>query len=100
MAQRSAKELRESTRQDAESLLKSAQRRAAEIEHDARAEARHATAEIERLQRLETDLRDRLRATLEAVIGENGGHSEQAPEPEPPPEPEPRIHESWGTPRE
>jgi cell division septum initiation protein DivIVA len=82
MAQRSAKELRESTREEAEGLLKAAQRRAAEIEHDARVDARHATAEIERLQRLETDLRNRLRATLEAVIDENGGRSEQAPEPE------------------
>jgi len=83
MAQRSAKELRESTREEAESLLKAAQRRAVEIEHDARADARHATAEIERLQRLETDLRNRLRATLEAVIDENGDRSEQAPEPRP-----------------
>jgi cell division septum initiation protein DivIVA len=82
MAQRSAKELRESTREEAESVLKAAKRRAAEIEHDARADVRHATAEIEQLQRLETDLRNRLRATLEAVIGENGGSSEQMPEPE------------------
>jgi cell division septum initiation protein DivIVA len=83
MAQRSAKELRESTRQEAESLLKSAHRRAKEIEHDARAEARHATAEIERLRQVEADLRDRLRATLEAVIGENGDRSERAREPRP-----------------
>jgi cell division septum initiation protein DivIVA len=83
MAQRSAKELKESTREEAESMLKAAQRRAAEIEHDAHADARHATAEIERLQRLETDLRNRLRATLEAVIGENGRRTEQAPEPRP-----------------
>jgi cell division septum initiation protein DivIVA len=82
-AQRSAQELRESARQDAESLLKAAQRRAAEIEHGARAGARHATSEIERLQRLETDLRDRLRETLQSVIGENSRPAEQPSEPSP-----------------
>jgi cell division septum initiation protein DivIVA len=85
-AKRSARELRESAREDAEALLKSAQRRAAEIVHDARTDARHATFEIGRLQKLESDLRDRLRNTLEAVIGENG---DQAAAPEATAEPEP-----------
>jgi cell division septum initiation protein DivIVA len=71
-AKRSAIELRESAREEAETVLKAAQRRAAEIEHDARADARHASSEIGRLQKLESDLRDRLRDTLEAVIGDNG----------------------------
>ena len=69
-AKRTAHELRESARQDAEATLKSARKRADQIEKDARVDARHASAEIGRLQQLEADLRDRLRDTLEAVIGE------------------------------
>ena len=85
-AKRSAIELRESARAEAETVLKAAQRRAAEIEHDARAGARHASSEIGRLQKLESDLRDRLRDTLEAVIGENGiqvATDDAAAEPDP-----------------
>ena len=85
-AKRSATEQRESARQDAEALLKAAQRRAEEIERDARVDARHATAEIGRLQKLESDLRDRLRDTLEAVIGDNGRQAASQGEPA---EPEP-----------
>jgi cell division septum initiation protein DivIVA len=87
-AKRSARELRESAREEAETLLKSAQRRAAEIEQDARSDARHATAELGRLQKLESDLRDRLRDTLEAVIGDNGNQvaaDDAAAEPDPAP---------------
>jgi len=85
-AKRSATEQRESARQDAEALLKAAQRRAEEIERDARVDARHATAEIGRLQKLESDLRDRLRDTLEAVIGDKDRQAAsqgEAAEPEP-----------------
>lgn len=82
-AKRMAHELRESARQDAEAILKAAQKRAAEIERDARVDARHASAEVGRLRQLESDLRDRLRDTLEAVIGENGHRSEQTPDARP-----------------
>jgi len=85
-AKRSATEQREAARQEAEALLKAAQRRAEEIERDARVDARHATAEIGRLQKLESDLRDRLRDTLEAVIGDNGRQAASQGEPA---EPEP-----------
>ena len=68
-AQRTARELRESTRAECEGLLKAAHRRAAEIERDAHASARHSAAEIERLRRLEGDLRAQLRRTLESVLG-------------------------------
>jgi cell division septum initiation protein DivIVA len=85
-AKRTAHELRESARQDAEAVLKAAHRRAAEIEREAHVDARHANAELGRLQQLEKDLRDRLRDTLQAVIGENGHTSEQAPEHRPEPE--------------
>jgi DivIVA domain-containing protein len=85
-AKRSATEQREAARQEAEALLKAAQRRAEEIERDARVDARHASAEIGRLQKLESDLRDRLRDTLEAVIGDNGRQAASQGEPA---EPEP-----------
>jgi DivIVA domain-containing protein len=55
-AQRSARELRESTRAECEALLKSAHRRA---------------AEIERLRRMERDLKEQLRRTLESVLGKD-----------------------------
>jgi cell division septum initiation protein DivIVA len=77
-AQRAARETRESAREDAEALLKAARRRAVAIECQAHSSARHSAVEVERLRRLETDLRDRLRDTLEAVIGRNG--TEQAPD--------------------
>jgi cell division septum initiation protein DivIVA len=93
-AQRAAREVRESARQDAEAMLKAAHRRAGEIEHDAHASARHSTTEIERLRRLENDLRDRLRQTLEAVIGHNGTDPAAEAAPEPAPEPAP---EHWPT---
>jgi cell division septum initiation protein DivIVA len=71
-AQRAARDTRESARQDAVALLKAARRRAVGIERNAYSSARHSAVEVDRLRRLETDLRDRLRETLEAVIGDNG----------------------------
>lgn len=68
-AQRSARELRESVRAECETLLKAAHRRAAEIEADAHTSVRSSAREIERLRKLETDLKTQLRSTLEAVIG-------------------------------
>ena len=68
-AQRSARELREQAREEAEALLKAAQRRAGEIELEARATLRHSLREIDRLKKLEVDLKDQLRRTLESVIG-------------------------------
>jgi DivIVA domain-containing protein len=79
-AQRTARELRESTRAECESMLKAAQRRAGEIEHDALAAVRRSAAEIERLRRVESDLKEQLRRTLESVLG-------RLSEPEPAPEP-------------
>src|SRR5581483_11249154 len=51
-AQRSARELRESTRTECESLIKAAQRRAVEIEAESRATIRHSLREIDRLNKL------------------------------------------------
>jgi cell division septum initiation protein DivIVA len=77
-AQRGARELREATRVECEGLLKAARRRAAEIEGDAHVSVRRAAADVERLHRLEADLRDQLRRTLQAVL--------EPPRPEPAPE--------------
>jgi cell division septum initiation protein DivIVA len=81
-AQRAAREIRDSAREDAEAVLKAARRRAIGIERDAHSSARHSAVEVERLRRLENDLRDRLRETLQAVIGGNGTDAE-APQTEP-----------------
>jgi cell division septum initiation protein DivIVA len=82
-AQRAARDVRESARQDAKAVLKAAERRAVKIEREANVSARHSVTEIERLRRLENDLRDRLRHTLQAVIGENGSERAEEPEPQP-----------------
>src|SRR4051794_7574396 len=79
-AQRAAREVRESARQDAKAVLRASERRAVKIERDATVSARHSAGEIERLRRLENDLRDRLRHTLQAVIGENGTERGEAPD--------------------
>ena len=68
-AQRSAREMREQAREEAEALLKAAQRRAGEIELEARATLRNSLREIDRLKKLEVDLKDQLRRMLESVIG-------------------------------
>jgi cell division septum initiation protein DivIVA len=75
-AQRAARETRESAREDAVALLKAARRRAVTIERNANSSARHSAVEVERLHRLENDLRDRLRVTLEAVIGKDAPQAE------------------------
>lgn len=80
-AQRSARELRESARAECEALLKAAQRRAVEIEQDAHAAVRHSAGEVERLKRLEADLKAQLQRTLEAVLGKDEQAPEQQPEP-------------------
>jgi DivIVA domain-containing protein len=86
-AQRTARELRESTRAECEALLKAAHRRAAVIEHDARKTVKHSAGEIERLRRVEEDLKAQLRRTLESVLGKDEPQQPEQPEqPEPQPE--------------
>jgi cell division septum initiation protein DivIVA len=77
-AQRSAREMREAARAECESLLKAAHRRAAEIEGDARASLRHSKREVERLQKLERDLKAQLRRMLESVIGSSDAEEHRA----------------------
>jgi cell division septum initiation protein DivIVA len=79
-AQRSAREMREQAREECEALLKAAQRRAGEIELEARATLRNSLREIDRLKKLEQDLKDQLRRTLEAVIGTSATDAPAAPE--------------------
>ena len=64
--------MRESARQDAIAVLRAAERRA--VEDRARGDASARGTPRPRstgLQKLESDLRDRLRDTLEAVIGKD-----------------------------
>jgi len=82
-ALRSARQLREETRAECDSILRAARRRALEIESDARRTVKHAGGEVERLQQMERDLREQLRRILESVID---GQSVAAPaEPAEPP---------------
>jgi DivIVA domain-containing protein len=94
-SERTARELRSSAREDAEAIVKAARRRAAEIERQAKKSVRNSSVEVERLRRLEDDLKKQLQRTLQAVIGENGSHAErrsEAPLVQEPPEAEP-THE-------
>jgi DivIVA domain-containing protein len=79
-AQRSARETRESTRAECEALLKAAHRRAVDIEHDAHGSLKQKAAEVERLRRLENDLKAQLRRTLESVLGGDEPQSREAPQ--------------------
>lgn len=67
-ALRSARELREQTREECDSVLKAARRRAQEIERDARRSVQNASGELERLKQMERDLREQLKRILESVI--------------------------------
>jgi cell division septum initiation protein DivIVA len=77
-AQRAARELRDAARAECEALLKAARKRATEIEEEARASVRQSSLEVSRLQTIEHDLRDQLRRTLQAVLG-----NEQPPQAQP-----------------
>jgi DivIVA domain-containing protein len=79
-AQRSARETRESTRAECEALLKAAHRRAAEIEHAARGSLKQKAAEVERLRRLEGDLKAQLRRTLESVLADDEPQADEQAE--------------------
>lgn len=90
-SERTARELRSSAREDADAIIKAAKRRAAEIEREAKKSVRHSSVEVERLRRLEDDLKKQLQRTLQAVIGENGSQAERRPEAplvQEPPEPD------------
>jgi cell division septum initiation protein DivIVA len=67
-ALRSARELREQTREECDAVLKAARRRAQEIEGNATRSVKHASGELERLKEMERDLREQLKRILESVI--------------------------------
>lgn len=69
-AQRTAQDIKDAAQKEADEVLRAAQGRAAELEHDARQSIRQTAAELERLRTLESDLRARLRQTLEAALGD------------------------------
>ena len=69
-AQRTAQEIRDAAQRGADETVSAAQQRAVEIERQAHFSIRQTTAEIDRLRTLESDLRARLRQTLEAALGD------------------------------
>jgi cell division septum initiation protein DivIVA len=96
-ALRSARELREQTRAECDAVLKSARRRAQEIEGDARRSVQHASGELERLKQMEHDLREQLRRILESVIDrESPPAKPRLPAPLPP-EDTLTLPPSWST---
>ncbi|HZQ15477.1 MAG TPA: DivIVA domain-containing protein [Gaiellaceae bacterium] len=73
-ALRSAREQRERARAECDELVKAARRRADQIEREARSSVRQSAAELERLHRMERDLRDNLRRMLQEVIDGDASH--------------------------
>jgi cell division initiation protein len=69
-AQRTAQEIRDAAQQEADETMKAARHRAAEIESQTHLSIRQTAAELDRLRTLESDLRTRLRQTLEAALGD------------------------------
>ena len=69
-AQRTAQEIRDAAKREANETVQAAQQRAVEIERQAHLSIRQTTAELDRLRTLESDLRTRLRQTLEAALGD------------------------------
>lgn len=69
-AQRTAEEIRDAAQHEADAVLETAKQRATEIERDARMSVRQTTEELDRLRGLESDLRARLRQTLETALGD------------------------------
>jgi cell division septum initiation protein DivIVA len=69
-AQRTAQEIKDAAQREADETVQAAQQRAVEIEREAHLSMRQTTAELDRLRTLESDLRTRLRQTLEAALGD------------------------------
>ena len=69
-AQRTAQEIKDIAQQEADEILRAAQQQAVALEREARHSIRQTTAELDRLRTLESDLRTRLRQTLEAALGD------------------------------
>jgi cell division initiation protein len=69
-AQRTAQEIKDAAQHDADEIIQAAQQHAVEMEQRARHSIRQTTAELDRLRTLESDLRTRLRQTLEAALGD------------------------------
>lgn len=74
-ALRTARETRERARTECEELLRAARRRAVEIEQEAHASVRRSSVEVDRLRRMEHDLREQLRTMLQAVIEDGSSTS-------------------------
>ena len=82
-ALQAARELRESTRSQCDTILKKARQRAAEIERKAHAHVKASAREVERLRQVQSGLRDELQHTLESMLREvQGEDGKQKPEAE------------------
>jgi cell division septum initiation protein DivIVA len=73
LAQRAARELRESTREECELMLKKARAQADRIER----ELDRSAAELEEIQVLRSELCDQLRSTLEALLADIRGRERE-----------------------
>lgn len=69
-AQRTAQEIEETAHREANEIVQAARQQAVDIEQEARLSIRQTAAELDRLRSLESDLRTRLRQTLEAALGD------------------------------
>jgi cell division septum initiation protein DivIVA len=81
-AQKAARTLRESTRVECEAVLAKARKQAAEIERQAQEKVREASAEVQRLLRVQVELRSQLRQSLESLLREMQAQDGQSPRPD------------------
>jgi hypothetical protein len=68
LAQRNARETRETTRRECELMLKKAREQALGVAHELERQTSSTAAELRQLQRLREELRDEMRTSLTAII--------------------------------
>ena len=68
LAQRAARELRESTRVECETMIKKTRSHAAKLQHDLDRARASTEAEIEELESLKRELREQMRLSLQALL--------------------------------
>lgn len=69
-AQRTAEDIKDAAQHEADEVVRAAEERAVTLEREAQQSIRQTAAELDRLRTLESDLRARLRQTLEAALGD------------------------------
>jgi cell division septum initiation protein DivIVA len=68
LAHRAASELRESTRQDCEVMIKKTRDRAEKLERELERSREKTTSELDELQAVQVEMREHMRASLQAVL--------------------------------